>query len=205
MAFAPTFGPALNMSLRPIKTTMEIKDITDDLLFLTDGRICLLLETSSINLDLKSDAEADVIMSRYQQLLQSLHLPLQILIKTRKVELTDHYSSIEAQLSQRTFDKQQVLLQDYRAFIEHLVVGKNMLTRHFYVVLSLRVSKQLTCEQVIDQLRLHKELLIKHFHQCELKAVQLDSLAIAQLFYAAFQPEKSRLQPLTKESLVLYD
>jgi hypothetical protein len=185
------------MNQRVIAQQLEIQDIQDSFVELRDSRLVIVLETTSVNLDLKSEAEADVLITHYQHLLQSLTSPIQILVQTRSVEMDEQYAAIERRIGQSTNVKQRNLLVDYREFLSQLVVGRNMLTRKFYIALTSKPKSDV--KQAREQLLAQKEQISQLLQPLEIKVTQLDGLALANLFYAAFQPGKSKLQPLVKE------
>jgi len=48
------------------------------------------IETSSVNLELKSEDEQDVLIDSFQNFLNSLSIPLQILIRVREVDIDSY-------------------------------------------------------------------------------------------------------------------
>ncbi len=69
---------------------IQIKEVKDDILILPSNEYRLVIETSSINFELKSEEEQDVLIDSFQNFLNSLPTPLQILIRVREVDI-DHY------------------------------------------------------------------------------------------------------------------
>ncbi|MGH7238597.1 MAG: TraC family protein, partial [Candidatus Saccharimonadales bacterium] len=60
---------------------INIKAIDDDILTLPNGRFRAVLEVSSVNFELKSEAEQDTLVETYQSFLNSLPCALQILVR----------------------------------------------------------------------------------------------------------------------------
>lgn len=183
-----------------MQQTFDFSTISDDLLLFKDGSYALVLETTSVNLDLKSEAEADVLIAHYQHFLQSLSASIQILVRTRAVDMDEKYESLQLRINEASSETKRELLEDYREFLSQLVIGRNMLTRTFYVVLSTKGKVDI--EQAKEQLLTQKEMLIRSLQQLELKAQQLTSIELAQLFYSSFQPGKAKIQPLIEEILL---
>lgn len=188
------------MQQKNLANQFEIEDIFDDMVSFFDDSYAIVLETTSVNLDLKSEAESDVLIAHYQHLLQSLTTPIQILIQTRAVDMDAYDEALCGRIDSASTSTKHGLLQDYRDFLSQLVVGRNMLTRRFYIV--LRTSPKQSYEQAREQLHTRKELLVRLLQPLELKAAQLSSLQLANLLYASFQPGKSKIQPLSEEVLL---
>ncbi len=69
---------------------IQIKEVKDDILVLPNRQYRMVIETSSINFELKSEEEQDTIIDSFQNFLNSLSTPVQILIRVREVDV-DHY------------------------------------------------------------------------------------------------------------------
>ena len=69
---------------------IKIKEVKDDVLILPDNQYRVIIETSSINFELKSEDEQDVLIDSFQNFLNSLPCPVQILIRVREIDV-DHY------------------------------------------------------------------------------------------------------------------
>jgi hypothetical protein len=186
------------MPHRTLFQQLDIVALVDDLVECRDGRLVMILESTSINLDLKSDAEADVLISHYQHFLQSLTYPIQLVAQTRAVEMEQQFLALEKRIANASTPTQRPLLQDYQAFLSQLVVGRNMLTRRFLIIVQSTVGAADLPAR--EELMLHKEQICRALQTLELKAHQLDTMALAQLFYLAFQPDKAQVQPLIKEA-----
>ena len=69
---------------------IQIKEVKDNILILPNSEYRVILETSSVNFELKSEAEQDVLIDGFQNFLNSLNCQLQILVRVREVDV-DHY------------------------------------------------------------------------------------------------------------------
>jgi len=69
---------------------LAIKQITDDLVINKNGSVALVLQTSSINFELLADYEQDNKIYAFAGLLNSLNFKIQILIRTKRVDITNY-------------------------------------------------------------------------------------------------------------------
>ena len=69
---------------------IQIKEVKDGIILLSNNQYRAVLETSSINFELKSEAEQDVIIDSFQNFLNSLSFPVQILVRVREID-ADQY------------------------------------------------------------------------------------------------------------------
>jgi len=72
------------------RSQIKIKEVKDSVLVLPNNQYRVVLETSSINFELKSEEEQDVLIDSFQNFLNSLPCELQIAVRVREVDI-DHY------------------------------------------------------------------------------------------------------------------
>src|ERR1035437_8644615 len=114
---------------------IEIKEVKDGVLVLPNQEYRMVIETSSVNLELKSEDEQDVLIDSYQNFLNSLSIPLQILIRVREVDIDSYLEKIQME---KTHEKEQVYklqIDNYTEFVGKLVSGNKILQRRFYVII----------------------------------------------------------------------
>src|SRR5579872_6391056 len=107
---------------------IQIKEVKDDILVLPHNEYRLILEASSVNFELKSEAEKDVLIDNFQNFLNSLSSPLQVLIRVREVAI-DHY--VEQIGKSKEMEKEKVYkeqIDNYCEFIQKLVAGNKILS-----------------------------------------------------------------------------
>ena len=117
------------------RAQVDIKEVKNGVLVLSGNRYRMILKTSSLNFELQSEEEQDVIVDTFQSFLNSLNSPIQILIKVRELDI-DRY--IE-EFRQKRQDEQKKIFKDqlenYCSFIKKLVSGNKILSRRFYLVI----------------------------------------------------------------------
>ena len=120
---------------------IQIKEVKDDILILPNQEYRTILETSSVNFELKSEAEQDVLIDSFQNFLNSLNCQLQILVRVREVDI-DHYlediSKIKDKEAEKIYKNQ---IDNYCSFVKNLVSGNKILSRKFYVVIPYQNDK----------------------------------------------------------------
>ena len=86
----------------PVKATtqdfIEIKEIADDLVLLKDGSCVMIMETSAINFSLLSEEEQDALIYQYQNFLNGLDFPVQFVIHSRKLDVSDYLNDLKEAL-----------------------------------------------------------------------------------------------------------
>src|SRR3989344_4083005 len=74
---------------------LTIDTIREDVVLLKDGGLRVILMCSSLNFALKSTDEQDAIIYQYQNFLNSLDFPLQVVIHSRKLNIAPYLDSLK--------------------------------------------------------------------------------------------------------------
>ena len=176
---------------------IRIKEVKDSILVLPDNQYRVILETSSINFELKSEDEQDVLIDSFQNFLNSLPCELQILVRVREVDI-DHY--IEQISHTKTHEKESVYkdqIGNYCNFIKNLVSGSKILSRRFYVVIPYHhVERSNDFYLIKEQINLNRDIVQRALEKLGMKARQLGSLEILDLFYSFYNPNQIKTQEL---------
>lgn len=113
---------------------VEVKEIRDNTLILKDGTMRQVIMVAGINFALKSEMEQGLITAAYQNFLNSIDFPLQIIVHSRKINIERYLQKLEA------FEKAEPspLLQnqnaEYREFIRSFVQKNAIMEKTFFVI-----------------------------------------------------------------------
>lgn len=181
---------------------IAIKEVRNGILVLPNNEYRLVIKTSSINFELKSEEEQDVIIDSYQNFLNSLPCNLQILVRVREVDI-DQY--LEQMMRSKDKEKEKVYknqITNYCQFIKNLVSGSKILSRHFYIVVPYHhTGKRKDFELVTEQLHITRDLIMKGLEKMGIKSKSLDSLAALDLFYSFYNSSQLKTQELKGETI----
>ena len=115
--------------------TLLIAEIKDGIVVMKDGSLRGVILSSAINFDLMSPSEQEAVESAYQGFLNSLHFPVQISIKSQKIDITGYLEKLDALRAEQPNELLGVLMDDYIANIRALVEEVNIMDKQFYVVI----------------------------------------------------------------------
>ena len=122
----------------PAGTTQSIlplNTIKNDVVVLKSGELRALLQISSLNFGLKAQSERDAILFEYQNFLNSLDFPLQIVVSSRLVNIDEYMRSLNKELNNQQNYLLRIQTQEYINFIETIVANINIMSTDFYVVI----------------------------------------------------------------------
>src|SRR3990170_3816823 len=100
---------------------LDIENIIDDLVILKTGWVALVMSTTAVNFDLLSEAEQDATIYAYGAFLNSLSFPLEVLIRSKKADITSYFASLEEAESTQPNPNLKRQIQRYQDFIKSTV------------------------------------------------------------------------------------
>lgn len=180
---------------------IAIKGVDGDILVLPDNKYRAVLQVSSINLELKSEAEQDAIVETYQNFLNSLACPVQVLIQIREMDIDkylEEYSNRRAGETEKVYQEQ---IEGYIKFVKELINDNKILTRHFYVVVPYDDTSKSSKAVIKDQINLNIGIIENGLAKLGMQTRQLTGLETLDLFYNFYNAEQAKLQPLKVQTM----
>ena len=180
---------------------IDIKGVRDNVLLLPDEHYRIVLQVSSVNFELKSEAEQYALIEIYQSFLNLLAGPLQVIVRVRETDM-DRY--LEDFRVKKTEEKQVVYrsqIDNYSQFVASLVTTNKILSRNFYIVVSYDGDGEF--EVIKEQLNLNSDIVVKGLARMGMQSRQLSSLEILDLFYSFYNPVQAKAQPITASTMDL--
>lgn len=181
---------------------IQVKEVKDGILILPHNQYRLVVETSSVNFELKSDEEQDVLLDTFQNFLNSLPSALQILVRVREIDIDRYLAEIA---KSKGLEKEKVYkdqIDDYSGFIRNLVSGNKILSRRFYIVIPYEDrEKHKDFDMIKEQIYLQKDIIIKGIEKLGMKARALDSLELLDLFYSFYNSTQAKTQELKGQTI----
>lgn len=180
---------------------IAIKGIRDGVLLLPYGQYRAVLEVTPVNFELRSEEEQDAIIDTYESFLNSVGSKLQILIRTREIDMDKYLEDLRGRLENETESIYQTQLENYDEFIRSLIQSNKILTRHFYIIVPYTNTSKVDFELVEEQLNLTLDIVAKGITRLGMGARKLSSFEVLDLFYTFYSPAQAKLQPLTDQAL----
>ena len=113
---------------------VDVEEVRDGVIVLKNGSLRAVLLVSSINFDLKATEEQDSIISQYQNFLNSLDFPMQIIVSSRKLNINPYLDYLKKKETELTNELLSLQLAEYSNFIKNLADVSNIMSKFFYVV-----------------------------------------------------------------------
>ncbi len=113
----------------------EIEDIIDDIVLFKGKNACSIIEVSSVNFYLLSEEEQNARIYGYMSFINSLSFTVQILIISRRIDLTTYIEMLEKRISEMQNPRIAEHLSLYKEFINELIQGGDLLDKKLYIVI----------------------------------------------------------------------
>ncbi len=184
------------------RSQINIKEVKDGVLVLPGKKYRMIVETSAVNFELKSEEEQDQIIDMFQNFLNSLPCPVQILIRTREVDIDGYLEEFMQHKSQEKEVVYKEQIDEYALFIKKLISGNKILSRKFFIVIPYTSENGKHDFSLIkEQLQVSVDIISKGLERMGMKTRTLGNLETLDLFYSFYNPAHTKSQPLTKKAV----
>ncbi len=220
----PAAKPAINPN--STQNNLQIAEIRDGVVIMNDGSYRSVVMVKSINFDLMSTQEREGVEFSYQGFLNSLYFPIQIFIRSQKVDLRPYLEKLDKIRSEHDNMLLALLMEDYLDYIDQLSAQTNIMDKNFYVVIPffpvVQSTKQLAqskglldgvlnlfgsgkthvtideprLEEAKTELRNRVQAVLGGLMQCDVQGLPLDTQELIELYYDTYNPDTATRQQL---------
>ena len=117
------------------KRYLPIAEIREDSLILKNGGIRAVLKVHAVNFSLKSEVEQQGIISGYQSFVNTLTFPIQILIRSSRLNIDPYLKKLEEKSVAHTNPLLKSQAIDYANFMEKLVNVAEIMQKSYYIII----------------------------------------------------------------------
>lgn len=200
----------------PIKATTQqftnIEDIRDDIVLMYDYSAVVVIEVGAVNFWLLSTEEQESMIYAYGSLLNSLSFPVQILILSKKMNISSYIEYLNGKIvAAQVTETIKNRLTSYREFIKNIVKKNTVLEKRFFFIipfnpLELGVSgmnvKKYSKEYVISRAKTSlypkRDHLLRLLAKVGLKPSVMQKQELTELYFNLYNPTAtgSQLAPI---------
>lgn len=225
---APAQAAALQPKTNPNSTqnTLQIAEIRDGIVIMNDGSFRAVVMVRSINFDLMSPQEQESVEYAYQGFLNSLYFPIQIFLRSQKVDLQPYINKLDKIRTEHDNMLLAMLMEDYINYIDQLAMQTNIMDKKFYIVipyfpvgnpvLSTSQNKnfigglfgllntkenhvvvnEADLENTKTELRNRVQAVLAGLQPCGVQGLPLDTQELIELYYDTYNPDTATRQQL---------
>ncbi len=233
----PPHRPPAKNHTHPNSTqnSLQIAEIRDGIVIMNDGSFRAVVMVKSINFDLMSPQEQESVEFAYQGFLNSLYFPIQIFLRSNKVDLRPYIEKLDKIRTEHDNMLLAMLMEDYIGYIDALSQQTNIMDKNFYVVVpffpvvnvqkGLEQSKNFLgglsgvfkpkeqhvvinerdLEEGKTELRNRVQAVLAGLQQCGVQGLPLDTQELIELYYDAYNPDTATRQQIKDFSTLTAD
>ena len=105
-----------------------------------DGSSRMILRVHALNFNLKSQEEQDAILMSYQRFLNSLNFPIQIIIRSLKVDIEAYINRLKNLALKQTSELMQEQTYRYIDFLTNLIDLAQIMKKEFYIIVPFDIE-----------------------------------------------------------------
>lgn len=207
------------------QNSLSFSEIRENMVVMSDGTFRAIVACKSINFDLMSSREREGVEYSYQNFLNALFFPVQILVRSQRVDIGPYIDKLVGMRRAQDNMLLGVLMDDYINFIDVLSQEANIMDKSFFVIVpympegditnvvekgkgffssfapkqataSVTKIDKATYEKAKDELRNRVDAVINGLTQVGVTAVQLTTKEIGELYYNFYNPDTAVREPL---------
>ncbi|MBI4034250.1 MAG: hypothetical protein HY378_01740 [Candidatus Brennerbacteria bacterium] len=197
----------------PTQKFVEVKDIKNGVVRLKDGGLRKVLIVSGVNFDLKSEEEQNLILSSFQNFLNTLDFSVQFFIHSRKINISGYLEFLKTRKGEEENELLKIQIEEYAEFIRSFVEENPIISKTFFAIVPYDAVKIPTQakgimglfkksppkkeeeaaeereRKNIEQLDRRVEQVTSGLEQIGLRATALEDGELTELFYNLYNPQ----------------
>ena len=207
------------------QNTLLISEVRENMVIMRDGSFRAVVGCQSINFDLMSSREREGVEFSYQNFLNSLTFPLQIFIRSQRVDIGPYIERLAGIRRDQDNMLLGILMDDYINFIDVLSQEANIMDKRFYIVIPFYPAGDLSdlrgqakgffgkvfakqsnetikidetaYQKAREEIKNRVDLVTSGLFQLGVKSVQLNTKQLGELYYNFYNPDTAVREPMT--------
>ena len=206
------------------QNTLLLSEVRDNMVIMADGSFRAVIACKSINFDLMSSREREGVEFSYQNFLNSLNHPVQILIRSQRIDIGPYIEKLVQIRQNQDNMLLNVLMDDYINFIDILSQEANIMDKSFFIVIPFYPSGDIsnfvekgkgffdklfarpqnivtkidaeTYEKAKTEIKNRVDGVMAGLFQMGVQSVQLNTKELGELYYNFYNPDTAVREPL---------
>lgn len=199
----------------PVKAStqsfIEIEEIKDDVVLMKDYSAATVIEVGAVNFWLLSTEEQSSMIYAYSELLNSLSFPVQILIVSKKIDVSSYLEYLDDKINKQSAEILKNRMVGYREFIKSVVKRNSVLEKRFFFVVPFSplemgisgtnpgsMNKEYIFSRAKTALYPKRDNLLRLIAKIGLNGSILQRQELTELYYNLYNPSATgrRLAPI---------
>jgi len=206
------------------QNTLLLSEVRDNMVIMADGSFRAVVACKSINFDLMSSREREGVEFSYQNFLNALNHPIQILIRSQRVDIGPYLDRLSDIRSKQDNMLLNILMDDYINFIDVLSQEANIMDKSFFIAIPYYPKGDLsnlveqskgffgklfassknvitkidteTYEKAKTEIKNRVDAVMGGLFQLGVQSTQLNTRELGELYYNFYNPDTAVREPL---------
>lgn len=124
----------MSKELANTQDLIAVADIRDNTVILKDGGLRQVVTVGGVNFSLKAVDEQNLLTAAYQNFLNGLNFPLQIIVHSRKINIEGYLKTLGLRREAEPSGLLQSQIAEYEEFIRKFVAENAIMQKSFFIV-----------------------------------------------------------------------
>jgi hypothetical protein len=219
-----TQAPVKPKNPNSTQNTLLLSEVRDNMVIMSDGSFRAVVACKSINFDLMSSTEREGVEYSYQNFLNALNHPIQILIRSQRIDIGPYIDRLVEIRRNQDNMLLNVLMDDYIDYIDMLSQEANIMDKSFFIAIpyypqgdvtnlveqgkgffgKLFASNKniitkidtVTYEKAKTEIKNRVDGVMAGLFQLGIQSVQLNTKELGELYYNFYNPDTAVREPL---------
>jgi hypothetical protein len=206
------------------QNSLLLSEVRDNMVIMADGTFRAVVACKSINFDLMSSREREGVEFSYQNFLNSLNHPVQIMIRSQRVDIGPYIDKLVEIRRNQDNMLLNVLMDDYINFIDILSQEANIMDKSFFIAIPYYPQGDITnlieqgkgffgklfakpknvvtkidaatYEKAKTEIKNRVDSVMAGLFQLGVQSVQLNTKELGELYYNFYNPDTAVREPL---------
>jgi len=206
------------------QNSLLLSEVRDNMVIMADGSFRAVVACKSINFDLMSSREREGVEFSYQNFLNALNHPVQVLIRSQRVDIGPYIDKLIQIRRNQDNMLLNVLMDDYINFIDALSQEANIMDKSFFIAIPYYPQGDVTnlleqskgffgklfskpknvitkidtemYEKAKTEVKNRVDGVMAGLFQLGVQSIQLGTKELGELYYNFYNPDTAVREPL---------
>jgi len=206
------------------QNTLILSEVRDNMVIMADGSFRAVVACKSINFDLMSSSEREGVEYSYQNFLNALNHPIQILIRSQRIDIGPYIDKLVDIRRNQDNMLLNVLMDDYINYVDVLSQEANIMDKSFFIAIpyypqgdAMNLVEQskgffgkifskpknaitkidtVTYERAKTEIKNRVDGVMAGLFQIGVQSLQLGTKELGELYYNFYNPDTAVREPL---------
>jgi len=206
------------------QNTLLLSEVRDNMVIMADGSFRAVVACKSINFDLMSSSEREGVEYSYQNFLNALNHPIQILVRSQRIDIGPYIDRLVEIRRNQDNMLLNVLMDDYINYIDALSQEANIMDKSFFIAIPyypqgdmtnlieqgkgffgklfstpkniITKIDSVTYEKAKTEIKNRVDGVMAGLFQLGIQSQQLDTKSLGEVYYNFYNPDTAVREPL---------